>query len=191
MLPAAQACGMLAPRYCTGKRAGLARQAGVQLRQPVAGEVARRLEHVPRHAGALVGEAVALEAERNQRVVVRPDRAAVVRVRVVRADGRTAACECPSRSRSSAASGAARPAPRGRARSSPLHRQWPTFDAIVAIGLLVGIEAERVEAQVLAPERVLEALLQLRRRRAQRRARGRARRARRRPRPCACAASKT
>src|SRR5437016_9351443 len=49
--------------------AGAALDAGVELRQPVAHEVARRLRDVARHAGRLGGEAVALEAERDDAVV--------------------------------------------------------------------------------------------------------------------------
>ena len=62
----------------------LSGQAGIQLWQSVTGEAARRLKDVSSHPRAFVGVPVAFESVCNQRIIVWPDRSAVVRVRVER-----------------------------------------------------------------------------------------------------------
>src|SRR5581483_5776580 len=70
----------LAVQHRERPRAAL--HARVQLREPVADEVAGSAGDVAGDTSSLAGEAVALEAERNDPVVVWPNRAAVIRERV-------------------------------------------------------------------------------------------------------------
>src|SRR5215471_21722483 len=82
--PAAQACGTLAPIYCTGKLVSARSKAGVELRQLVLPEIARGPADVARDPRRLRAESIKFEPHRNDGVVVRPHRPGLVIVRVER-----------------------------------------------------------------------------------------------------------
>src|SRR5215207_2954520 len=65
------------------KAAALARQAGVQLGQAIAIEASDRLPDTTRQLAGLARKPVAPEARRDNPIIVRPDRAAVIAMRVV------------------------------------------------------------------------------------------------------------
>src|SRR5438094_3318701 len=133
------------------KRPGAPLHTRVQLRQAVVHEGARRLRDVARHAGGLGGEAVSLEAESDDAVVVRPDRPALIRERVV---GRVACRERPD----------APSAPEVGLEEALYHARGALGardaapQAVADVGgdrphgLLLGVERERIEPEVLAPE---------------------------------------
>src|SRR5947199_1649291 len=135
--------------------AGAALDAGVELRQPVAHEVARRLRDVARHAGRLGGEAVALEAERDDAVVVRPDGSPLVGEGIVRGVPRGQRPDAPAAPHVGLEE--TLHDPRGAIRAGDTAPQ-----AMAGVGgdrpdgLLLWIERERVEPEVLAPEFRLE-----------------------------------
>src|SRR5262245_50330448 len=141
------------------KCAGPALDAGVELRQPVADEIARRLRDVARHPRRLGGESVAPETERDDAIVVRPHRAALVREGVVggvRGRQRPDAPAAPQIGLEEAPHDA----------GGALAARNATPQAMAGVGCdssdgsLVGIEPERIEAEILAPERRLEGRLQ-------------------------------
>ena len=71
--PAAQACGTLAPMYCTGKLVSSRVERGVQLRQLIEPEIARCHADVVRDLRCLRAETIVFEAQRDDRVVVQPE----------------------------------------------------------------------------------------------------------------------
>ena len=113
--PVAHACGLHAVGYSTGKCVSLARVAGERLRQAIVEEV-RGLEHRAADARGLGAVAVAPQAPRDDRVVVRPHRADVVADRVVGALRRRHRAHAPAREQRRRSSGAARTAPPCRRR---------------------------------------------------------------------------
>ncbi len=72
--PAAQACGKLAPRYWT-ELVCIALNGRIELGQLVRQEISPRSTDIARDPCRLGAEAIAFKPERNDRVVVRPDRA--------------------------------------------------------------------------------------------------------------------
>src|SRR6266511_3618356 len=149
-----------------GQRGARAPDAGPQLGEAATLEARGGREDRLGDTARLLAQAVTLQSERDERVVVRPHRPAVVRDRAVR---RIVARERPD---PPAAPHVVREQPR---RDAPraLLRRYAAPEEVAGIrhhaphGLLAAIETERVRALVLHPEPVLDARAQVRRERVQ------------------------
>ena len=124
--PAAQACGRAAVGYGMGKGVSVREKPGEDLGKLVV-EVRRGVQQAPDDALSLGPAPVAREAPGDQGVVVRPDRAVVVRERVVAgvawrtSSGRPSPTTAPP---PSAGRRSRRHAPAGRSRSRAGGRCW-------------------------------------------------------------------
>jgi putative ABC transport system substrate-binding protein len=74
----------IGPQILHRKTSGIALQATIEFRQLVQQEVARRAADVTRHCSRFVGKSITPHAQRYQRVVVRPNRACLIIIRIER-----------------------------------------------------------------------------------------------------------
>ena len=105
-----------------------------------------------RTRSACLGVAVARHARGDQRVVVRPDRAVVIRHRVVARLPARPPCGCPSRRRSRARCSAAAIACRVLGRGDAGPQRMAGVGGGTRHGCLCAVERDRVGAELLAPE---------------------------------------
>src|SRR5262245_40991616 len=138
-----------------GTALALAPEAAEQFGQPPQIHIARGIEHAVEQVGHRVLQAVAGEPKRNQRIVVRPDRAVVVGHRIVTGFADRDGADAPAR-----VEALAHQIGGNAARTILAHD--PGEEKLSGIGgshpalRLVAIERERVGAELLAPERRLE-----------------------------------
>src|SRR6478672_8204071 len=137
--------------------AAAALEATEQFRQPAHLHVSGGVEQAFEHPLDRSLEAVAREPERDQRVVVRPDRSVVIRHRIVARFGIGNGADAPAgkeiRPQQSVAD-LERPLRPGDAGEQHLSG----IGAAHATGLLLAVERERVGAEVRTPERGVESL---------------------------------
>ena len=140
---------------------GPAREAAEQLGQCGADPCSSAASNRPRTSRSTPRlEAVAREAQRDQRVVVRPDRAVVIGHRVVARLAHGDGADAPAGEDIGAAA-ARGDAPRAvRPRDAGEQAHGPALEVRTRHGRLVAVERQRVGADLLAPERLLEALAQ-------------------------------
>ena len=134
--PAAQACGAHATGIERGILATTARKTANQLRQPVQIDRLTQIGHRRQDAPGGAGEAVARHPRGDQRVVVRPDRAVVIRLRVVAPLGRRRRCARPTRQTSASSISVAHTRSARSGEAIPANRQCPGFDVRTRHGRL-------------------------------------------------------
>ena len=126
-----------------------------QLRQPVKIDGLAQIGHRRQDAAGRAGETVSRHAGGDDRVVVRPDRAVVIRLRVVAslAGGNRADAPAGKRRVLHQCSADAR---RALGRDDPRKQAMPGIGGAHTTRALVPIESQRVCAELVAPEGVLE-----------------------------------
>ena len=151
----AQACGAQATGYSVGPRCFSAPEAAEQFRKPPQIHIGGGVEQALEHLLDRMLQAVAREPERDQRVVVRPDRTVVIGHRIVARFAARHGADAPAGEKM-------RPHQIGGDHAGAIfahdaaEQQLPGIRRAHLARLLGAIERQRVGAEFLAPERLLQ-----------------------------------